>query len=405
MSARYGRGTITAYKTNGGRRYRWQLLVREIPGDETSKLVRIGKGAYEKRVDAQKALDLARAQDQKGRLSVGKKGTFASYAKNWLATLDLANSTIKGYEKNLRVHILPVFGDKRLDQISTAQISRFYKDLAEQGRKDRLKNAPLSANTINKIHITMSQIFNFCVEEGLLGRNPCQNRKLLGVSSGRSIRTTSDEVETFSLSDLNRVMTWLKTDVQHHLFPLWFFIANTGVRRGEAIAVKWKDLNLVDRKISIRRAADSARTKATKSTKTGRERLVELSDSVVELLRDWKEERSSLGPEFVQPDSFIFGTLENQLRTPNDLSAQWSRLMKKAQSNFVGLPWVTLKGLRHTHATLLLQSGEASKVVQERLGHSDIGTTLNIYSHVTPTIQREALDRFEDWLNGNSKSG
>jgi integrase len=79
--------------------------------------------------------------------------------------------------------------------------------------------------------------------------------------------------------------------------------------------------------------------------------------------------------------------------------------MKKAQSNFVGLPWVTLKGLRHTHATLLLQSGEASKVVQERLGHSDIGTTLNIYSHVTPTIQREALDRFEDWLNGNSKSG
>ena len=64
------------------------------------------------------------------------------------------------------------------------------------------------------------------------------------------------------------------------------------------------------------------------------------------------------------------------------------------------LPWVTLKGLRHTHATLLLQSGVASKVVQERLGHSDISTTLNIYSHVTPTIQREAIQHFEGWLEG-----
>jgi integrase len=402
MSARYGRGTITAYRTNAGRRYRWQLLVREIPGDETSKLVRIGKGAYERRVDAQKALDLARSQDQKGRLAIGKKGTFASYAKSWLTALDLSNSTIKGYEKNLRVHILPVFGEKRLDQISAAQISRFYKDLAERGRKDRLEGAPLSANTINKIHITMSQIFSFCVEEGLLGTNPCQNRKLLGVSSGRSIRATSDEVETFSLSDLNRVMTWLNLDAQHHLFPLWFFIAHTGVRRGEAIAVKWKDLNLTDRKISIRRAADSARARATKVTKTGRERLVELTDSAVQMLIAWREQRAVLGPEFVQPDSFIFGTLDNQLRTPNDVSAQWARIMKKAQSTFGGLPWVTLKGLRHTHATLLLQSGEASKVVQERLGHSDIGTTLNIYSHVTPTIQREAIDRFDEWIQQNS---
>jgi integrase len=58
---------------------------------------------------------------------------------------------------------------------------------------------------------------------------------------------------------------------------------------------------------------------------------------------------------------------------------------------------ITLKGLRHTHATLLLQSGISAKVVQERLGHSNIATILNIYSHVTPTIQKEAMERFHNW--------
>ena len=212
----------------------------------------------------------------------------------------------------------------------------------------------------------------------------------------------SEEIQTFSLDDLNRLMNWLRTNAQHHLYPLWYFIAYTGVRRGEAIAVKWKDLNLIDKKISIRRAADSARARAFKTTKTGRERLVDLSDSAVAVLRAWKVERSAIDPELVKPESLIFGTLENLLRSPNDLSAQWARLMRAAQRELPDLPWVTLKGLRHTHATLLLQSGEASKVVQERLGHSDIGTTLNIYSHVTPTIQREALDRFESWMEENS---
>lgn len=194
-------------------------------------------------------------------------------------------------------------------------------------------------------------------------------------------------------------MAWLRSDAQHHLFPLWFFIAHTGVRRGEAIAVKWKDLNFADKKISIRRAADSAKARAFKKTKTGRERLIELSDPVVDLLSAWKTERANLDSNLSKPDSLIFGTLENELRTPNDLSAQWARLMRGAQKDLADLPWVTLKGLRHTHATLFLQSGESSKVVQERLGHSDIGTTLNIYSHVTPTIQREAVDRFENWMS------
>lgn len=400
MASRYGRGSITSYQTKSGRRYRWQILTREITGDDTSSLVRAGKGGYHRRSDAQKDLDAARLRDQLGVRIKPDKEVFAKHAKDWLNSLQLANSTIMGYEKNVRVHLLPVFGDKRLEHISSAQIAKFYKDLSLTGRRDQLSGTGLSSNSINKIHVTLSQIFEYCIERGLTGKNPCKNRSALGLSSLRAIRGTSKEIDTLSLEDLSRLMNWIKSEHQHHLYPLWFFIAHTGVRRSEAIALKWKDLNFGDARISVRRAADPASPGALKSTKTGTQRSLELSNSVMEVLTEWRKQRLVLDPSTCQPDNLIFGLPKDQLRGPNDVSAQWARLMKKANMELPELPWVTLKGLRHTHATLLLQSGVASKVVQERLGHSDISTTLNIYSHVTPTIQREAIQHFEGWLEG-----
>jgi integrase len=118
----------------------------------------------------------------------------------------------------------------------------------------------------------------------------------------------------------------------------------------------------------------------------------------LDVLSEYQKLRALLGPEFVANDAFIFATLNNELRIPNDVTARWSRLVAKAQLSISDLPSITLKGLRHTHATLLLQSGTNPKIVQERLGHSDISTTLNIYTHVTPTIQTEALARFTKWM-------
>jgi integrase len=117
----------------------------------------------------------------------------------------------------------------------------------------------------------------------------------------------------------------------------------------------------------------------------------------------------------VQPDAFGFGLPNGDLRSPNDLTARWARAVGKAKeySKTVPhmadktLPNLTLKGLRHTHATLLMKNGTNPKIVQERLGHSTINTTMNIYSHVTPNMQQDAIDglttHMEDELNKMEK--
>ena len=181
-------------------------------------------------------------------------------------------------------------------------------------------------------------------------------------------------------------------------YTLWHLVAFTGIRRSEAVALKWSDFNSAEGFISIRRAADTATSKTLKPTKTYRSRAIALDSETVGELVKYRLNRVLLGSELVSSESFIFGTLKNELRGPNDVTARWSRLIKKALEEVTDLSPVTLKGLRHTHATLLLQAGINPKIVQERLGHSDISTTLDIHTHVTPTIQVEAIKRFTSWM-------
>ena len=101
----------------------------------------------------------------------------------------------------------------------------------------------------------------------------------------------------------------------------------------------------------------------------------------------------------MKPDSYIFADDDGLLRSPNSATALWSRRLDWLADVHPDLPRVDLKGLRHTHATLFLELGVQPKVVQERLGHSTITTTMNIYSHVTPTMQKAAVKSFAKHLS------
>lgn len=135
-------------------------------------------------------------------------------------------------------------------------------------------------------------------------------------------------------------------------------------------------------------------------TKTGSARVVDIDSVTLDALKSWKATRGSIALGFARADAYVFGNLDGAIRSPNEVGRRWTYRVAAAQKALPELKRITLKGLRHTHATLLLELGEHPKVVQERLGHSTITTTMNIYSHVTPTMQRTAIDRLAAHIEG-----
>lgn len=120
------------------------------------------------------------------------------------------------------------------------------------------------------------------------------------------------------------------------------------------------------------------------------------------MLKRWRSDRAELSLDLTRADALVFGTLDGLPRNPVSVSQMFSRRIAKARKALGAdaLPEITLHGLRHTHATILLEAGENPKVVQERLGHTSFTITMDIYSHVTPTMQRAAVDRFAAAVSG-----
>jgi integrase len=399
-SRRYGRGSVSPTNGKNGRvTYRWQLTVPADPFNPTGPKIRKGKSGYSTKSEAEKELRLAMRLVEEGKSAKPTNVTVTEYALEYLSSLQLANSTLRGYSKNFRNHIEPHLGSMKMKDVVPLTIAKYYKKLQTTGRRDSKDfGGALSANTVNKIHVLIGSIFESAVRDGVITVNPFRaDPTKINAPTGRAIRSQKVEIVHWNPAQFQGFFEWNKHIHNDDLYTLWKFFGETGVRRGEAVALQWDDINFDTKQVSIRRAADSARTKQVKTTKTMRDRNIMMSAELVGLLINFKTARArTFGLQFVSGSSFVFGNEYNELRNVNAVTERWRRIVMKAQKDIPGLPWVTLKGLRHTHASLLLQAGVNPKIVQERLGHTSIQTTLNIYSHVTPTVQENALSMLGD---------
>ena len=180
------------------------------------------------------------------------------------------------------------------------------------------------------------------------------------------------------------------------MFPVVLLAVMCGLRRGEIAALRWCDMELGDnlRRISIARSAEQTKDGVRyKEPKSGRARTVALSAGVVEELRGHRtrqaEEQLRLGLR-VGPESFVVAQFDGTPIQPRSLTHEWVRILGKT-----GLPRIRLHDLRHSHASQMLTAGVHPKVASERLGHSTIGITLALYSHVMPGMQADAAEQVD----------
>ncbi|MFC1938550.1 site-specific integrase [Chloroflexota bacterium] len=206
-------------------------------------------------------------------------------------------------------------------------------------------------------------------------------------------RPQRSEMHTMNEDDLHAFLAATRKTPYYVLFYLALF---TGMRRSELLALRWSDIDLLLCDIHVTRTLHHLRTgelvfRAPKTAK-GR-RMVSLSPFAALILQEYRDkqevQRALLGIP-LKDDDLVFSNFEGKPLLPDTVSHAWVKLIKRT-----GLEGIRLHDARHTHASLMLKQGVHPKVVQERLGHATISTTLDLYSHVSPGLQQAAAEGFD----------
>jgi integrase len=368
-----GEGTI--YERNG----RWYGSV-QINGDR-----RWLSGKDRKTVVAQIAE--CRQQAERGMLPPREKLTIEQFCERWLADVVIParrKNTSRTYAKILRNHAYPGVGNIKLRDLRPAHLARLNNEVRAKG---------VSESTVRQVHTTLQTALAQAVEWGEIPTNVAE-------------RITPPRRDTREMRPLTReeaqILRRSADERSDPLAPLWRFLIDTGCRIGEALAVRWEDLDLLAGRVKIRRTLvdidrGGAPTFGEPKTSKG-QRSITLMPSTVAALRAHRlrqhEHRLRLGPDWPDYDLVFCTSVGTALYRMNA-----HRALKQALRR-AGLPDIRLHDLRHTCATLLLEAGENPRVVADRLGHSDVALTLRLYAHVTENMEAGAADRLARVLDG-----
>ena len=334
--------------------------------------------------DAQRELRaLMKAVDDGAYCDTGKL-TLEAYLRDWLAEArhNVSPRTHERYQSICEVHLIPALGTIQLSKLRPIHIQRYYSQALAEGRIDG--RGGLSPQTVNHFDRLLHVALKRARQLRLIVTNP--------VDDVKRPKVERPEPETLDDADLAKLLKKAEGTRLH--VPIFLAVA-TGLRRGELLALRWRDVDLDGQRLSVNQSVeqtkDGLRFKPPK-TKQSR-RTIALSPSVVEVLQEHKlqqlHERMQLGLGR-DTEGLVFTKIEGETINPRNFSKEFSRLVKRA-----GIRPVTFHGLRHTHITNLLREGVHPKIASERAGHSSVATTLDVYSHAVPGLQEDAALRID----------
>jgi integrase/predicted RNA-binding Zn-ribbon protein involved in translation (DUF1610 family) len=350
---------------------------------ETEERRRETRAGYGTRKECQAAMNKLLVSVEQQSYSAPTKASVREYlTKEWLPAVKatIRPSTYNSYTQHVECHIVPNIGAVKLAKLSGSRANALYAKLAESGRKDG--KTGLSAQTVHHVHACLHKACRDAVRWGHIPRNP-----LDVADPPRAQGDGSKEMQTWSAEQLK---AFLNTVADERLYGLWHLIAMTGMRRGEAIGLRWSDVDLEASRLAVRRALIPINREVVVSepkTAKGR-RLIALDAATIEVLKAQAarqlDEQKEWDEAWVET-GLVFTAANGAALDPESVSRYFRLAVKKAM-----LPTIRLHDLRHTHATLALQAGIHPKVVSERLGHATVSITLDTYSHAIPAMQEEA---------------
>lgn len=306
---------------------------------------------------------------------------------HWLPTIQgrVKPSTFASYRRNIEIHVLPQLGRRQLRQLTPAMLDRLYADLLGDGHQQAARG--LSAKTVRYIHTIVHKALADAVDAGVVGTNVAERAK-----PPRPRAAGPNAINFWEPHELRDFLGQLKED---RLQAAWHLSAMTGMRRGEVLGLRWKDVDLNANRISVRQALVSVGYEIiTSSPKSHQARVIDLDSDTSARLRDHKarqaKEREEWGEDY-RDQGLVFCREDGSPIHPHSFSQRFERLVRR-----FGLPTIRLHDLRHTHATIAIKAGVPVKVVSERLGHEIPAFTLKQYAHVIPGMQAEAANLIAD---------
>ena len=346
------------------------------------------KRGFRTQKEAKTALSRLELELQKTGMPTSTNTTFKESAELWL----------EGYKKTVKEssysrtkiifnkHIYPKFGNIKLSKINTAYCQKVVNDWSEKGTS---KQYPLFINYMNKV-------FKYAINIGLTSDNPTLNLIIPKpqITTEKKLKLyTKEQLQLF----LNEVYQEQNPYLKNRDYTLFRLLAFSGCRIGEILALTWDNINFKTNEMTIKKTvarSDKHYISETPKTKKSN-RIIYLDEKTIKQLKFWKlEQRKYLFQLGFTKVDYLFTNDENNFTINQSVTERYNIYRERA-----GLPYIGLHGFRHTHASMLYEAGADHKEVQERMGHANIKTTMDTYTHITNSKKEETTQKSTNYIN------
>lgn len=359
---------IESYKVKGRTKYRFRAFLGKDP--ITGKQQRAFRSGFDTKREAEKAyLELTTTYKPTEK----SKATFRQVYGLWMETyrLGVKESTLKHTKQVFRDHILPTFGDKKAQEIKPPLVQQFANDQYNKASEWQLRVSCLK------------RVLTFAKKQGYIYQNPVDLVELPRKKKAASKKKKPENY--YTKSELEKFLSLAEEKLPYKWFVFFRLLAYTGIRRGEALALTWDDIDIEAKTVSISKTISNGENGhfVSETPKTDKSNRVILLDSTTASFIDRLEKNST----------YIFPNTKGNFITPSQPIRQLHRVVDDTD-----LKYVSPHGFRHTHCSLLFSAGVSIPEVQDRLGHEDVKTTLDVYNHVYQKDKSDALKRFIDFM-------